>query len=305
MAKKEKISGIYVWTNTINNKKYVGCSINIYSRWGKHEQLAKSGFNRKFYNAIRKYGINNFKKEIIEIVEPNKTLLKSREDYYINLYDSIKSGYNIEKQYNTITGHPNYDKIVSNISNKAKLRKWVNNGKENLTISPDKVEHFLLNGWKFGRLQFTSKHRESLSKSHKGLVLNEKQKKAWCSGRPHSQETKDNMSKKLKGRYSIQWYIEKYGETIGREKHDHHHQKNTVSGKIVFNNGIKNKCILPDEIDTYVNNGWKKGKLIFNKNTNFSNMRNKVWVTNGTFVKKIKIEELDDYIHNGWKRGRK
>ena len=202
MAKQEKISGIYLWTNIINDKKYVGCSADIYSRWGKHVQMAIWGIKRKFYNAIRKYGIENFKKEIIEILPPIKKILKDREDYYIDFYDSIKNGYNIEKQYNTITGHPDYEGIVKQISDKAKLRKWINNGEKNITICPENLEEFLNKGWKLGRLEFSKEHKNQLSQSHKGYKLTPEQKKAWCSGKStieriwiHSKEKRKMVKK--------------------------------------------------------------------------------------------------------------
>jgi group I intron endonuclease len=181
--KKEIISGIYLWTNIVNDKKYVGCSVNIYKRWGSHIVNAKLGSGTKFYNAIRKYGVENFKKEIIEVLPSDKKTLKDREDYYIDFYDSIKSGYNIEKQYNGLTFHPNYNQIVKQISNKAKLRKWINNGEKNITICPENLQDFLHNGWKLGRLKFSKEHIDQLSKSHVGYKLTPEQKKSWCSGK--------------------------------------------------------------------------------------------------------------------------
>jgi len=52
------------------------------------------------------------------------------------------------------------------------------------------------------------------------------QKKAWCTGRPHSQETKNKMSKALQGRYTLDWYINKHGKIEGPIKYKSHHQKN-------------------------------------------------------------------------------
>ena len=215
MAKKEKISGIYLWTNVINDKKYVGCSVNIYRRWGMHVVIANLGDKRKFYNAIRKYGIENFKKEIIEILPPIKSVLKEREDYYIDLYDSIKKGYNIEKQYNAITYHPEYARIVKQISDKAKLRKWINNGEKNITICPENLQDFLDKGWQLGRLQFSKEHRSQLSQSHKGQKLTPEQKKAWCSGKStkeriwvHSNNERKMIKKEnLDYFLSIEWHL--------------------------------------------------------------------------------------------------
>lgn len=57
--------GIYKITNTVNNKKYIGQSINIIDRWREHRQRANNG-TEYLYQAIRKYGIQNFVFEVVE-----------------------------------------------------------------------------------------------------------------------------------------------------------------------------------------------------------------------------------------------
>lgn len=82
--------GIYKITNTINNKVYIGQSINIEDRWKKHK-YAKDGF--AIHQAIQKYGVDNFTFEILE--ECPKELLDNREIYWISYYNSLKKGYNM------------------------------------------------------------------------------------------------------------------------------------------------------------------------------------------------------------------
>ncbi len=229
--KKEIVCGIYIWINIINNKKYVGCSKNIYNRWQGHIKNCNDGIKRKFYNAIRKYGENNFKKEIILICDINISdiELKKHEDYYIDFYDSINTGYNIEKGYNTISHNPNKEIIVKNISDKAKLRKWINNGEKNITVCPEKINEYLENGWNLGRLPFSIEHKKQLSESHKDIHLTEetreKLRKLW-TGRHHTEEMKKDLSIKTKGRYTMKWYIDKYGEIEGEIKYKNHHNRN-------------------------------------------------------------------------------
>jgi len=263
--KKEKICGIYLWTNLLNDKKYIGVSKHILVRWTAHEQNSKRGLKRKLYNATRKYGIENFKKEIIELhpEASSDEFLKEREDYFIDYYDSIKTGYNIEKGYNTISYHPEKARIIKQISNKAKNRKWINNGTEAITCDIEKINDYIKNGWKLGRLKFSKEHIKNLSESHKGHKLNENQRKAWCSGRPHSEKTKKMMSKKLMGRYSLEWYIKKYGKENGLEKFNNHHKRN--KGKTWVCTETLSKQINPKEVETYLQNNWKKGRLWKNK----------------------------------------
>lgn len=87
--------GIYKITNIINNKIYIGKSIKIERRWSEHKaeinDLAKQNH---LYCAMRKYGIDNFHFEIIELCPENNTTLSDREKYWINFYNSYENGYN-------------------------------------------------------------------------------------------------------------------------------------------------------------------------------------------------------------------
>lgn len=86
--------GIYMFKNKINNKVYIGQSINIEKRFREHlndhTNEKYKGFNTKFYRALRKYGISNFEFSIIE-----ETInLNERERYWIEFYNSFHNGYN-------------------------------------------------------------------------------------------------------------------------------------------------------------------------------------------------------------------
>ena len=89
---------IYVITNNINNKQYVGKTIlTIEERWKQHKrdseklQLQK----RPLYNAIQKYGIENF--SISQLEECKDSLLNDREIYWINKLNTYHYGYNATK----------------------------------------------------------------------------------------------------------------------------------------------------------------------------------------------------------------
>ena len=77
---------IYKHTNKTNGKSYIGQTSNIKSRW--RESSYKN--NRKFYNALKKYGWDNFTHEILEVCDENN--VDERERYYIQFYDSINNG---------------------------------------------------------------------------------------------------------------------------------------------------------------------------------------------------------------------
>lgn len=88
------ICGIYVITNLLNNKHYIGQSKDIYERWKNHKRQStwRSHPNKALYTAFDKYGIENFEFEIIEMCDLED--LDRREIYYISEYDSYKNGYN-------------------------------------------------------------------------------------------------------------------------------------------------------------------------------------------------------------------
>ena len=75
---------IYLIENKINEKKYVGKTyLNIEKRWKQHCNDSKR-FNRPLYQAMKKYGIENFSIKEIEYCDN----LEEREKYWISFYDS-------------------------------------------------------------------------------------------------------------------------------------------------------------------------------------------------------------------------
>lgn len=86
---------IYKITNQINGKVYIGQTINtLEHRKQQHLKCAKYGNSRHLYNAMRKYGVENFKFEQIDTANSLDDL-NYLETYYIVKYDSVRSGYNM------------------------------------------------------------------------------------------------------------------------------------------------------------------------------------------------------------------
>ncbi len=77
-----KVCGIYCITNKLNNKQYIGQSVNIFARWHQHISMTRRvAFDKNarlhLYFAMRKYGLDNFKFEIMELCD--KSELNDRE----------------------------------------------------------------------------------------------------------------------------------------------------------------------------------------------------------------------------------
>jgi group I intron endonuclease len=115
--------GIYRIVNKVNGKSYVGQSVNIEKRlkthfWAAFKEHLPS-YNYHIYQAIRKYGKENFETEILETI-PNIDIekLNELEIKYIKQFNSYEKGYNMN------TGGDNSEQS---------LKSGENNGRAKLT----------------------------------------------------------------------------------------------------------------------------------------------------------------------------
>lgn len=95
--------GIYKITNLVNNDCYVGQSINMDRRLRAHFNICSNNpksveYDTPLHRAIRKYGVENFKAEILE--ECLREDLNAREIYWVDYYHSYIEdghGYNLTR----------------------------------------------------------------------------------------------------------------------------------------------------------------------------------------------------------------
>ena len=88
-------TGIYKITNIKNQLCYVGQAVNVYKRWNDHLKAAlgiDTPQGNKLYQAMAADGIDNYTFELLETCE--KEQLNEKEQYYIDLYNSVAFGYN-------------------------------------------------------------------------------------------------------------------------------------------------------------------------------------------------------------------
>ena len=93
-----KFGKIYLITNDVNSKVYVGQTIQtLNKRFNGHCCYSKSDRSANMYikRAIHKYGRDKFHISLIEDCPIN--LLNNREKYWIDFYDSYNNGYNLTK----------------------------------------------------------------------------------------------------------------------------------------------------------------------------------------------------------------
>jgi group I intron endonuclease len=84
----KKVTGIYKITNTINNKSYVGSSVDVYQRGCSYKHLIKRKklHNKHLQSAVEKYGYDNFIFELLDKCEEGTSVfdLHQLEQSYIN-----------------------------------------------------------------------------------------------------------------------------------------------------------------------------------------------------------------------------
>lgn len=155
---------IYLTTNLVNGKKYIG----------QHKgELNDSylGSSLHLLNAINKYGKENFKKEILEICN-SKEELDEREKYYIALYNAVED----ENYYNRSEGGTGGDGWKA-------CKKWVQENPEEAQKIYQKNYQRLVK-W---RQENPKEYREKVIKP-----LVENGKKYW---EEHPEERKELMKK--------------------------------------------------------------------------------------------------------------
>jgi len=204
---------IYKTINKINNRIYIGKR----KTWNFISEDNYFGSGTLIKRAIKKYGVENFVKEIVEIC--NETNVNEREAYWINFYNStdIKIGYNIAfggDGGDLLTNHPDREHIVSkrigrkvtfSDEHKGKLsesKKGEKNPSYGKTYSDE--ERRKLSEKIKGR-KMSDDFRKKVSEGKKGIKFSDEHKKnlsknhADFKGYKHSDESKANMSKAKKG----------------------------------------------------------------------------------------------------------
>jgi group I intron endonuclease len=101
---------VYLVTNLVNGKKYVGYTTRtIAKRWKEHLTLAARGSLLYFHCALRKYGLDNFRVELLETVVGTQVEIQAAEVRYIASQGSLApDGYNL-----TVGGEGTHDFSVN------------------------------------------------------------------------------------------------------------------------------------------------------------------------------------------------
>ena len=134
---KENISksGVYLFTNLISGKTYVGSSVNLHQRFRSYFTYSHISNTKRsnslIHRALIKYGYSNFQLEIIEYCESK--LCRDREQYYLDL---LQPEYNILKIAGSSKGFKHSDETLKKMQ--VFLKK--NNAKKRLAVQITDIE---------------------------------------------------------------------------------------------------------------------------------------------------------------------
>lgn len=180
---------IYKTTNLLNGKIYIGQD--------KKRNVNYLGSGKLILQAIKKYGKENFKKEVLEKCSTQQQL-NEKESYWITFYNATDKniGYNILPggycHWNTLTSEVAIE-LKSRISNSLKGRKLSNKTREKMSKT------------------HSGKHK---SQEHcKNISISKKGNK-YRLGKPCSEETKNKISISNTGKKRSEEFIQKQKNKI-------------------------------------------------------------------------------------------
>ena len=248
MNKKEKYGYIYLTTNLINNKKYIG------QHKSEHFNPKYKGSGILIVEAFKKYGKENFNTEVLEWCS-SKEELNEKEKYWIANLNALKDPmfYNISEggeghcceAWSKGLNKENNPALLE-ISNKMKLQASTNKKLQEAYHLPA------------SQLQ-----KESVRKSRLGVKDSQEtlEKKRVKRGKyNYTEESRNEKTKRWIGENNPNYggrtteARKKESESMSNRKHIH---------KII--NGVNiNKLVKEDQVQNYLDDGWEFG-WIYNK----------------------------------------
>lgn len=310
-----------------SGKYYIGQTFrkSVELRW--RDGLSSYQHNKYLIAAIKKYGWENFKHEVIFTLESDdKEYIQDRlnqlEIEYIKKFNSlVPNGYNLHTGGRNLCERTHTPEVRAKISAALKGRE----------ISPEQREHNrqLMYGntrakghtmteaskqkaretrKKNGTDVWTDKHHETIRKKQEAGELNWKMSDEGRrkisearKGIIFSEEHRKHISEAQKGKPKpsskykhTKEQAQKAWATRRANGKDNIHNK----GKIAINNGNKVKYI---SSDSEIPEGWKVGGLSPNHVKKFD----KTWVNDGQYAYFIPNSELENYLSKGYILGKK
>lgn len=216
MNTSNRIGYIYKYTNLINGKIYIGKTYRLNKRMCEHKYRKD---NTYFHNALKKYGFENFKYEVIAQTDNDKTL-NFLEIYYIRKFNSFgENGYNLTHGGEGTLGYTVSERVKEIVSKTHKGKIVSNETKIKMSLS-GKGKHNHKGeknpNWKGGKKEKCYVSREIINKhiseAKKGSI-------PWNKGKEHTKEAKEKMSIAATNRKELHlhWYNNGKEELLASE----------------------------------------------------------------------------------------
>lgn len=178
------IGFVYKWTNKINGKMYIGAHIGEFGD-------GYIGSGTLFRKAIKKYGIDNFEREIIYIEE------KCKDNLFINEARIVQECGAVEDDlyYNLVSLDPKHLQMLMNNGFSFTRRMTPETRDKMRTVKTgvkmsEEAKKNMSNARK--GCVFSEEHRQHLSEAQKGI-------KNHCFGKKHSDEHRQKISASITG----------------------------------------------------------------------------------------------------------
>lgn len=208
---------IYKITNNINNKIYIG------SHKTKNKDDGYIGSGKYLNRAIKKYGIENFTKEILFVFDNATEMYNKEAELVDDNFLSEENTYNLKRG-----GFGGWDYVNSNNLSGGNGRFNKVTAKERSILAHKKLQEIRKNN-----PQWQADHNKKTSLAMLGHPNYFKY---------HSEESKKKISTTL------------------RENNTRVGEKNSQYGTLWITNGVENKKIKKEFLDDYIKLGYYKGR---------------------------------------------
>lgn len=261
---KKRIYFFYKTTNNINGHFYYG----VHSTVKPLEQDTYLGSGRLLLDAIQRYGIENFSREILKFFNSMEDALAYEASVVTSEIVSRKDCYNM-----ALGGYGSSGGSV-----------YLNKDGKRIRTVPEKVDMFVENGWKIGGLPRSEEFCRMMSKVQRGKVT--------------SEETKRKIAEAHRGRPGTRLGMKASEETkkkIGQVSKDTCYVHD-VNGR--------NRRIKKVDLESYLTSGWIRGRNTEYRQKMSNVTKGRVWVSKDQINSRVPLESLEKYISLGWKKGK-
>lgn len=245
-------SGIYQIINLVDDKRYVGSSINLDKREKHHFYKLKNNihWSKKLQSAYNKYGKENFEFQIILYCDKENLIFY--EQIAINIFDFRTELYNTRKIADRNIGVKRTDEEKEKISNAHRGRIHSLESRKNMSEAhknPSDEIRKKMSDAKKGK-KVSDETRRKLSKTNKG--------------KKRSVDTCQKISQAKKGKKFSSKHCENIKKSKTGEKNHNYGKPRTENTKLKIGNANKNKKLSQEHIEKLIkaNKGRKPHNVV-------------------------------------------